>query len=110
MGQLESATAVANAAAIAAVDGIDVPFIGINDMAGSIGLLGQTGHPDVRALVERCEASLRTIGKPIGTVPSQMRRTPELFAEGYTVVAGAVDSMLLRQAAVADVAANRPAP
>ncbi len=37
MGQLESETAVKNALAIASVDGIDVPFVGINDMAGSIG-------------------------------------------------------------------------
>ncbi len=108
MGQLESATAVENAAAIAAVDGIDVPFIGINDMAGSIGLLGQTDHPEVRALVERCEAALQASGKPLGTVPSGMRTTPELFQAGYGVVAGAVDSMLLRAAALADVAANRP--
>ena len=108
MGQLETATAVEHAAAIAAVDGLDVPFIGINDMAGSIGRLGETGHPEVRALVERCEAALRASGKPMGTVPSGMRTTPELFAAGYTVVAGAVDSMLLRAAALADVAANGP--
>jgi len=110
MGQLESATAVETAAAIAAVDGIDVPFIGINDMTGSIGRLGRTEHPDVRALVKRCETALRSSGKPLGTVPSGMRRTPELFQVGSTVVAGAVDSMLLRQAARADVAAHRLVP
>jgi 4-hydroxy-2-oxoheptanedioate aldolase len=108
IGQLESATAAANAAAIAGVDGIDVPFIGINDMAGSIGRLGQLDHPEVRALVERCEAALRKSTKPLGSVPSAMRTTPELFAAGYSVVAGAVDAMLLRAAAVADVAANGP--
>lgn len=110
MGQLESAKAAANAAAIAAVDGIDVPFIGINDMAGSIGRLGQLDHPEVRQLVEACEAALKPSGKPLGTVPSAMRTTPELFGVGYTVVAGAVDAMLLRKAAVDDVAANRPSP
>jgi 4-hydroxy-2-oxoheptanedioate aldolase len=109
MGQLESAKAAANAAAIAAVDGIDVPFIGINDMAGSIGRLGQLDHPDVRQLVESCEAELKKSGKPLGTVPSAMRSVPELFEAGYKVVAGAVDSMLLRKAAVADVGAHRPA-
>jgi 4-hydroxy-2-oxoheptanedioate aldolase len=109
MGQLESATAAANAAAIAAVDGIDVPFIGINDMAGSIGRLGQLDHPDVKTLVGRCETALKASGKPLGTVPSAMRATPELFAAGFTVVAGAVDAMLLRAAALTDVAANAPA-
>lgn len=109
MGQLESARAAENAEAIAAVDGIDVPFIGINDMAGSIGRLGQLDHPDVRKLVEDCEARLGRSGKPLGTVPSAMRTVPELFAAGYSVVAGAVDAMLLRKAALADVAAHRPA-
>ena len=109
IGQLESAKAAANAAAIAAVDGIDVPFIGINDMAGTIGRLGQLDHPEVRELVESCEAALKKSGKPMGTVPSAMRTTPELFQVGYTLVAGAVDSMLLRMAAVGDVGANRPA-
>lgn len=108
LGQLESAKAAENAAAIAAIDGIDVPFIGINDMAGSIGRLGQLDHPDVRRLVEGCEASLRRARKPLGTVPSAMRTTPELFAAGYTIVAGAVDGMLLRKAALTDLAANRP--
>ncbi len=110
LGQLESAKAADQAAAIAAVDGIDVPFIGVNDMAGSIGRLGQLDHPEVRRLVESCEAGLRRTGKPLGTVPSAMRATPELFAAGYTMVAGAVDGMLLRQAALADIAANRPGP
>ena len=109
MGQLESAKAAGNAAAIAAVDGIDVPFIGINDMAGSIGRLGQLDHPEVRALVGRCETALKASSKPLGTVPSAMRATPELFAAGFTVVAGAVDAMMLRSAALADVAANAPA-
>jgi 4-hydroxy-2-oxoheptanedioate aldolase len=108
LGQLESARAVDEAAAIAAVDGIDMPFIGINDMAGSIGRLGQLDHPEVRELVERCERNLRPSGKPLGTVPSAMRTVPELFAAGYTMVAGAVDSMLLRKAALADLEAHRP--
>ncbi|MEZ5906579.1 MAG: hypothetical protein R3C69_16290 [Geminicoccaceae bacterium] len=60
---------VDEAAAIAAVDGIDMPFIGINDMAGSIGRLGQLDHPEVRELVERCERNSRPSGKPLGTVP-----------------------------------------
>ncbi len=108
MGQLESAQSAEQAAAIAAIDGIDLPFIGINDMAGSIGRLGQLDHPEVRELVERCEKNLRPSGKPIGTVPSAMRTIPELFDAGYTLVAGAVDALLLRKAAAADVEAHRP--
>lgn len=108
IGQLESAAAASNAAAIAAVDGLDVPFIGINDMGASIGRLGQLDHPEVRKLVESCEAELRKVGKPIGTVPSAMRTIPELFEAGYGLVAGAVDTLLLAHAADADVKAHKP--
>src|SRR5699024_3583708 len=45
--QIESATAVDNAAAIAAVDGIDQVFVGPSDLAASMGLLGQQTHPEV---------------------------------------------------------------
>ena len=44
---IESPEGVANAAGIAAVDGIDVLFIGINDLAEEMGLSGQLDHPRV---------------------------------------------------------------
>src|SRR5262249_15207325 len=39
--QVESPEAVANAGAIAAIDGIDCVFVGPNDLAANMGLLGQ---------------------------------------------------------------------
>ena len=51
--QIESATAVDNAAAIAAVDGIDQVFVGPSDLAASMGLLGQQTHPEVTDAVAR---------------------------------------------------------
>ncbi len=44
---IESPEAVENAAGIAAVQGIDVLFIGINDLAEEMGLSGQLDHPRV---------------------------------------------------------------
>ncbi|MEJ1937206.1 aldolase/citrate lyase family protein, partial [Nostoc sp. NIES-2111] len=43
--QVESAAAAAQAGAIGKVEGVDMVFIGINDMAGSIGLLEQPAPP-----------------------------------------------------------------
>ena len=43
--QIESAAAVEHAAEICAVEGVDVVFIGVNDLAGSIGRLEQLDHP-----------------------------------------------------------------
>jgi 4-hydroxy-2-oxoheptanedioate aldolase len=109
IAQIESATAADQAEAIAAVDGIDMVLIGVNDLAGSIGLLEQLDRPEVDRLVRRIEAGVRAAGKPLGSVPSARRDTAGLFADGYQLVAGAGDSSLLRQAAETDLARVRAA-
>lgn len=64
--QVESATGVANAAAIAAVDGVDGVFVGPSDLAASMGVLGQQTHPDVTAAVLKAFEAVRAAGKPVG--------------------------------------------
>jgi len=64
--QIESATGVENAAAIAAVDGVDGVFVGPSDLAASMGLIGQQSHPDVVAAVVRAFAGVTAAGKPVG--------------------------------------------
>ena len=64
--QIETATAVANVEAIAAVDGVDGLFIGPSDLAASMGHLGQQDHPDVVAAVEHCIRKVKAAGKPVG--------------------------------------------
>jgi len=44
---LESPEAIRNADAIAAVDGVDVLFIGTSDLTAELGISGQMGHPKV---------------------------------------------------------------
>lgn len=109
IAQIESAGAAARAQAVAAVDGVDLVLIGINDLAGSIGLLEQLDRPEVDALVRQAEAGVRAAGKPLGTVPSARMDSAALFADGYSLVAGAVDSILLRDAAKAELARVREA-
>ncbi|PRX05444.1 UNVERIFIED_ORG: 4-hydroxy-2-oxoheptanedioate aldolase [Martelella mediterranea] len=96
--QLESEKAIGNAAAIAAVPGIDVVFIGINDLAGSMGLLEQTGHADVQALAKKAEAEIAASGKVAGTVPNDGADVPTLLERGYRLIAGPHDVALLRDA------------
>jgi 4-hydroxy-2-oxoheptanedioate aldolase len=64
--QVESATGVENAAAIAAVDGVDGVFVGPSDLAASMGVLGQQTHPDVTAAVLKTFEAVRAAGKPVG--------------------------------------------
>ena len=64
--QIETATAVEAASAIAAVDGVDGVFIGPSDLAASLGLLGQQTHPDVTAAVLRACSDVLEAGVPVG--------------------------------------------
>jgi len=64
--QIESSAGVDNAAAIAAVDGVDGVFVGPSDLAASMGLVGQQTHPDVVEAVLRTFRSVEEAGKPVG--------------------------------------------
>lgn len=64
--QIETADAVAQAAAIASVDGIDGIFVGPSDLAASMGLIGQQTHPEVVAAVRRTFVDVVASGKPVG--------------------------------------------
>ena len=64
--QIETAEAVAAAADIATVDGVDAVFVGPSDLAASMGLLGQQSHPDVTAAVLRTFHAVHAAGKRVG--------------------------------------------
>jgi 4-hydroxy-2-oxoheptanedioate aldolase len=111
--QIESAEAVARAEEICAVAGVDVPFLGVNDMAGSIGRLEQLDHPEVRALVAQAEKAMFACGKPVGTVPSAGASSRELIDAGYRFLPIASDVGLLRGgggAILAELRKHRSSP
>ncbi len=105
--QIEHTDAVDRAAEIAAVEGVDCVFIGANDLAGSLGHMGDLGHPEVEARIRQCEDAVRSAGKPLGTIPRPGASVLDLAKEGYLILAGVADSYSLRQAFTADVAAFR---
>ena len=101
--QIESPQAVANIDAIAAVDGVDVLFIGPHDLSGTVGRLGDLKHPDVAPLIARAEEGIRRSGKPMGTVPHPGATWRDMFARGYQMINAGSDVARLRDAALADV-------
>ena len=64
---LESPEAVANANAIAAVDGVDVLFIGTSDLTAELGISGRMGHPKVVEAYQAVGDACRKHGKTLGT-------------------------------------------
>jgi len=63
---IESPEAVENAAGIAAVEGIDVLFIGVNDLAEGMGLSGELDHPRVVDAVAEVARAAAAHGKYAG--------------------------------------------
>ena len=66
MCQIESRKGVENVEEIIAVEGIDVAFIGPNDMSQDYGILGQFEHPDIVAAFEKIIAAAESNGKWAG--------------------------------------------
>ncbi|MFF2274802.1 HpcH/HpaI aldolase/citrate lyase family protein [Agromyces sp. NPDC058126] len=99
--QIESAAAVAVAGEIAAVDGVDAVFVGPADLAASMGLVGQPGHPDVVAAVLSAIRAATAAGTPVGVnafVPADAERYLEA---GASFVAVGADVAILARASEA---------
>lgn len=105
--QIESVEGVENAAKIAAVDGVDMIFIGPYDLSGSAGYLGQMNHPEVLKLIGIAEKAAKAAGKPLGTILRPGMTLQELFGHGYQLVAAGSDLSRLREACIADMTAYR---
>jgi len=64
--QVETAVGVDNVEEIAAVDGVDVVFLGPTDLAHSLGHVGDAGHPEVQQAMDRVAGVVAASGKALG--------------------------------------------
>jgi 2-keto-3-deoxy-L-rhamnonate aldolase RhmA len=63
---IEHIDAVKNLDEILAVEGVDALIVGPNDLSGSIGLLGQVDHPEVKKLYDIIAEKANKAGVPFG--------------------------------------------
>lgn len=101
MVQIESATGVAAARAIAAVDGVDCMFVGPSDLAAGLGHLGNAGHADVQAAIASVFADAKACGKPIGILAPAEADARRYMAMGATFVGVGSDLGVFRAASQA---------
>lgn len=66
VAMIESPTAVENAAAIAAMDGVDMLLVGSNDLAMEMGIPGDLGNPRMEEAFRRVIAAAEGAGKLAG--------------------------------------------
>ena len=107
--QIETVEGVRRASEIAAVDGVDMLFVGRNDLAADSGHILDLDHPEVNALVDEVLAVAKGAGKKIGTVPSAGRTWRRLVEEGFDLVIPSSDISILRMFGQGEVAAFRDA-
>lgn len=65
---IESLTAIDNLPELLSVEGVDVFFVGPNDLSHSMGYPAQMHHPEVQAMVKKASAQIREAGKIPGTL------------------------------------------
>ncbi len=99
--QIETVTALEQAGSIAAVDGVDALLVGPADLAASLGLLGQQGHPEVVAAVERVIAAGKEAGTPVGVNAFDPATAERYAAAGAAYVLVGADVTLLARASEA---------
>jgi 2-keto-3-deoxy-L-rhamnonate aldolase RhmA len=102
--QIETAEAVANIDAIAAIDGVDVLFVGPTDLTYGLGIRDQYDHPDFLAAMQRVVTAARKHGKAAGVLAQSPAFVTNCREWGFTFVAfgsdgGAVRAGLLQNAA-----------
>ena len=81
---VETPSAIEKIDEIAAVDGVDVINIGVNDVALALGFPGQPDHPAVTALLEKAIARVVNSGKTAGlnVLTNWEQRMPWLLSQG----------------------------
>ena len=99
--QAETPRALANLGAIAAVEGVDGVFFGPSDLAASMGLRGQPGHPQVQQAILEGIATVRAAGKAAGILATDPALARQYLDAGALFVAVGLDTALLVQAATA---------
>jgi 4-hydroxy-2-oxoheptanedioate aldolase len=97
--QVETAEALSEIEAIAAVDGVDGIFIGPGDLSASMGHLGQPSHPDVIRAIEDAVRRIGAAGKPSGFLTGDETLARRMLDLGCQFVAVGADVVLLARAA-----------
>jgi 2-dehydro-3-deoxyglucarate aldolase/4-hydroxy-2-oxoheptanedioate aldolase len=97
--QIESASAVQNAEAIAKLPGVDVIFVGPADLSYGLGVPGQLDSPEFRSALSRVVAAARAAGISAGILAPSNAAAQVYFEQGFAFLAVGSDSTFIATAA-----------
>jgi 2-dehydro-3-deoxyglucarate aldolase/4-hydroxy-2-oxoheptanedioate aldolase len=101
IAQIETAGGLQNVNEIAAVEGIDVLWIGHFDLSNSLGIPGQFDHPTFRDAVQQVLAACQRHHKAAGFLVTDVAGGQKLLDDGFRILAYGCD-LWLYQAALRD--------
>ena len=107
IAQIETALGVENVELIAAVEGIDVLWIGHFDLTNSLGIPGQFTHPDYLRCVDRVLSVCASDGKAAGIMASSIPDARGALQQGFRAVAYGGDLWIYQEALRTGLAAIR---
>lgn len=93
--QIEDETGVANAAEIAAVEGVDVLFVGPGDLSTNMGAMGNPNAAHVQEAIASVRRAATMAGKASGILAPVKADADRYLADGFTMVAVGSDLGLL---------------
>lgn len=97
--QIECAGGVENAAEIAAVEGVDVLFVGPGDLSTNLGAMGSPQAEHVQAAITAVREAAAAAGKASGILAPVKADAERYLAAGFTMVAVGSDLGLLARGA-----------
>lgn len=95
---VETARGIENVDAIAAVDGVDVVWLGHYDLTNFLGIPGEFEHPRFHAAVDRLVHACRKHGKTPGFLAGNEKWARDFRAKGFRMIAYGVDTLLMQTA------------
>ena len=95
IAQIESQSAVENAAEIAQTDGIDALFVGPADLSASLGVFAEWEASEINEAVETVLEAGRTAGVPVGTLRVRAADIPDAVERGYDFLFAGKDTTTL---------------
>lgn len=98
IAQIETPTGVENVEQIAAVDGIDVLWIGHFDLTNFMGIPAQFEHPRYLEAVKRVIAAAEAAGKTAGIMAGSVADAQQALDQGFRIVAYSGDLWLYQLA------------
>lgn len=105
IAQIETAAGLTNCDAIAAVDGIDVVWVGHNDLTASMGIPGQFDHPRYHEAMQHVAATAKKHGKAAGFLVTQVSTGRHFLELGFRMLAFGGDIWIYQQAIREGIAA-----